>query len=184
MCETCSKKYKTKGGLKRHVKTHTQEQPGNVENDITLEQIHALIQETLKSLSFNKNYTENTRLFFTSMAANEINLQKLHNDISPLYMKLADTSNAENFLSMFYSYIVRNVSVYIQNIPPQVGSLLLKKVGDKIFHHYKTTTHNVTHILSSGDIPPISKDELGGIQYLSGYVVHNFLKKKLKGKKM
>ena len=90
---------------------------------------------------------------------------------------MVDTSNAEHFISMFYGYIVRNVTAYIPNNAPQVGKLLLKKVGNKIFHHYKKS---ITQI-KSGDIPnPISNDELGELQYLSGYVIRKFLKQSQK----
>ena len=60
-----------------------------------------------------------------------------------------------------------------------MGTLLLKKVGDKIFHHYKKL---VTQTSSGNVLIPISNDELGGLQYLSGYVVHKFLKKTRKQK--
>ena len=136
MCNTCSKEYKTKVGLTRHVNTHDQAPSSNVQ-ELTSDQLCVLIKDMQTSLSANKNYPENIRCHISNIAVNEINLSKLHGDITPLYNKLVDTSNAEHFISMFYGYIVRNATAYIPNIAPQVGKLLLKKVGDKIFHHYK-----------------------------------------------
>ena len=129
LCATLVRKnIKTKGGLTRHVNTHDQAPSSNVQ-ELTSDQLCVLIKDMQTSLSANKNYPENIRLHISNIAVNEPNLSKLHGDITPLYNKLVDTSNAEHFISMFYGKIVRNVTTYIPNIAPQVGKLLLK-VGE------------------------------------------------------
>ena len=64
--------------------------------------------------------------------------------------------------------------VYIPNIPFQVAALTMKKLGDKIFHHYRKSTTPVTPTNSP---TPITEDELEAVQYLSGYVVRKCSKK-------
>ena len=131
VCNTCSKEYKTKRGLTRHINTHHDQAPSPSNKEITLDQLSELMQDVQVSLGANKNYAENTRLVIRNIVIDEIGFTKLHGDIA-LYEKLDDTSNAEHFISMFYGYIIRNVTAYITSIAPQVGTLLLKKVGDNI----------------------------------------------------
>ena len=50
----------------------------------------------------------------------------------------------------------------------------MKKLGDKIFHHYRKSTTLVT---PTNTPTPITEDELEAVQYLSGYVVCKCSKK-------
>ena len=92
----------------------------------------------------------------------------------PHFMKNWKNSNPDDFLAMFYGNIVRNCMVYIPNIPFQVAALTMKKLSDKIFHHYRKSTTPVTPTNSP---TPITEDELEAVQYLPGYVVRKCSKK-------
>ena len=59
---------------------------------------------------------------------------------------------------------------------PNIAALTMKKLGDKIFHHYRKSTTPVTPT-NSPTPTPITEDELEAVQYLSGYVVCKCSKK-------
>ena len=55
VCDTCSKEYKTKGGMARHINTHHDQAPSPCNKEITLDQLSELMQDVQVSLGANKN---------------------------------------------------------------------------------------------------------------------------------
>ena len=90
-----------------------------------------------------------------------------------------------DFLSMVYGNIVRNWTSYVPNIPFQVAELLIKKLANNIFHHYRKSSnpvHPTIHPLwLTHQSTHITEDELEGVQYLEGYAVRKSSKKSPRG---
>ena len=169
-CSICSKKFKTQGGRSRHMISKHEE---NVIKGISLNELQSLLKHTQTDISQDLNYSIEVRNKISTIIT-EFEINRLHNVISPLSEKLEKNSNPDEFLAMFYGNIVRNCMVYIPNIPFQVAVLTMKKLGDKIFHHYRKSTTPVTPTNSP---TPITEDELEAVQYLSGYAVRKCSKK-------
>ena len=169
-CSICSKKSKTQGGRSRHMISKHEE---NVLKGISVNELQSLLKHTQTDISQDLNYLIEVRNKISTIIT-KFEINRLHNVISPLYEKLGKNSNPDDFLAMFYGNIVRNCMVYIPNIPFQVAALTMKKLGDKIFHHYRKSTTPVTPTNSP---TPITEDELEAVQYLSGYVVRKCSKK-------
>ena len=163
-CSICSKKFKTQGGRSRHMISKHEE---NVIKGISVNELQSLLKHTQTDISQDLNYSIEVRNKISTITT-EFEINRLHNVISPFYEKLENNSNPDDFLAMFYGNIVRNCMVYIPNIPLQVATLTMKKLGNEILHHYRKSTTPVTPTNSP---TPITEDELEAVQYLSGYVV-------------
>ena len=145
----------------------------NVIKGISVNELQSLLKHTQTDISQDLNYSIEVRNKISTIIT-DFEINRLHNVIFLLYEKMEKNSNPDDFLAMFYGNILRNCMVYIPNIPFQVAALTMKKLGDKIFHHYRKPTTSVTPTNSP---TPITEDELEAVQYLSDYVVRKCSKK-------
>ena len=97
--------------------------------------------------------------------------ETLLNAVQDIYKKLVRSSDGEKFYSTFYSQIVLTASTNFPNLEEPLCTLLATKLADKLFYYKKPQQ------LPSNKPSPVTEKEMGGLQYLSGYVVRKFLKK-------
>ena len=87
------------------------------------------------------------------------------------------TKDGDGFYSSFYSIIVLNASNYLPELGRPASTLLAQKLADKLFNHFKHPKE-----IAGVEVPPVTEKEIGGLQYLAGYVVKKMLKKICKEK--
>ena len=96
--------------------------------------------------------------------------------LNQIYNALLKTKDGDGFYSSFYSIVVLNASKYLPELERPTSTLLAQKLADKLFNHFKPKE------IPDVDIPPVTEKEMGGLQYLAGYVVKKMLKKAMLGK--
>lgn len=136
-------------------------------NLITLKE---LTLEAKLELSKNKCYPEYIR---QKIEVYDISIcDNLQKEISKIYSELQEKGNAEDYFSNFYSNIVQFADTYFLDLEKPLCTLLTTRLCDKIFHFFKRPAYFPVEAPT-----PITQKEMGGLQYLSGYVVRKFLKK-------
>ena len=180
--------YKTLGGLKNHIKSHGGEEPSSIyfcgECEKSLKTQGGLMHHKCKHvLISDKDFEEkmcdlieNTKKGNFSCYPDDIKsaIINYHDHSTPLF--LADTkiiveafmnrNDADTFYASYFSKIVINANFYFQLSGPEC-TLFAKTLGDKILCNFSKT--------NSGEpvesFKPISEREMGGLQYLAGYVL-------------
>ncbi|XP_065653296.1 uncharacterized protein LOC136080495 [Hydra vulgaris] len=131
-----------------------------------------IVKEVQNTLSYDTCYPEKMR-----QAIKDYNFEfndNLYNEVTKLTAEFRSSGNAEIFLSKFYSSIVLSAHNYILNLDKRLGALLVLQIGNHILSFCKKQ-QNTAH--EENITKPISAQELDGLQYLAGYVVHKFIKK-------
>ncbi|XP_065666850.1 uncharacterized protein LOC136087581 [Hydra vulgaris] len=175
-CITCGQIYKSKGGLKRH-KNSAHPLLINAPKEEKLDHLttimfSGIVKEVQNTLSYDTCYPEKMR-----QAIKDYNFEfsdNLYNEVTKLLAEFRSSGNAEIFLSKFYSSIVLSAHNYILNLDKRLGALLVLHIGNHILSFCKKQ-QNTAH--EENITKPISAQELDGLQYLAGYVVHKFIKK-------
>ena len=96
----------------------------------------------------------------------------MFNKVRETYDNLSNSNNAEKFYSSFYSTIVVKADMYLPNLPKPNCTLLATALAEKLYSYFKRSPKTV--IVKPKEI---TEKEIGGIQYLAGYVIRKFLKK-------
>jgi hypothetical protein len=111
---------------------------------------------------------------FANIIIEDVDIVSMHREISPIYNKLEETSDSDEFLARFMGRIARNSSKYGTNFSSPAAMLVMKKLAEKLLHFYRKSS--AEH--ESCEPPkPITTDCMDGIQYLAGYVVRKFFKR-------
>ncbi|XP_065646260.1 uncharacterized protein LOC136076757 [Hydra vulgaris] len=175
-CITCGQICKSKGGLKRHINSAHPlliNAPKEEKLDhLTTIMFSGIVKEVQNTLSYDTCYPEKMR-----QAIEDYNFEfndNLYNEVTKLTAEFRSSGNAEIFLSKFYSSIVLSAHNYILNLDKRLGALLVLHIGNHILSFCKKQ-QNTAH--EENITKPISAQELDGLQYLAGYVVHKFIKK-------
>ena len=66
---------------------------------------------------------------------------------------------------------------FLPELERPASTLLAQKLADKLFNHFKLPKE-----IADVEVPPVTDKEIGGLQYLAGYVVKKMLKKNMQGK--
>ena len=140
--------------------------------DITT--IKTLLMDTQKSLSENECFTTHLREEIANFTSNPS--EDLLQILNQIYNALLKTKDGDGFYSSFYSIVVLNASKYLPELERPASTLLAQKLADKLFNHFKPKE------IPDVEIPPVTEKEMGGLQYLAGYVVKKILKKTMLGK--
>jgi hypothetical protein len=131
-----------------------------------------IVKEVQNVLFCDNCYPEETRqtLKEYEFEYNDI----LYNEVSKLLTEFISSRNADIFLSKFYSSIVLYAHYYIFNLDKRLCALLALHIGNHILSFYKKQLNSP---YEESKEKPISAQELDGLQYLAGYVIHKFIKK-------
>ena len=130
--------------------------------------------DTQKSLSENECFTTHLREEIANFTSNPS--EDLLQILNQIYNALLKTKDGDGFYSSFYSIVVLNASKYLPELERRASTLLAQKLADKLFNHFKPKE------IPDVEIPPATEKEMGGLQYLAGYVVKKILKKTMLGK--
>ena len=101
-------------------------------------------------------------------------MQRKHilENVQAMFIELTNTGNAEHFYSEYYGRIILKSKEFFPSLEQPLCSLFAKRLGDKLFASARKPVQGPFEKPS-----PITAREMGGLQYLSGYVVHKLLKK-------
>lgn len=170
-CNECPKVYKTKGGLTRHIQNkHTHPVDDSLDHII----LGNIVSKAVKMLSEDFCLSQERRESFTFVYVDN-EMVPLLEEIQVMYSQLVVSNNAEQFFASFFSTCVINAAVYFKDLPARSSTMLATKVGEKIFNYFQKLSKNVDTTHSNPS--QITDREMDGLQYLSGYVVKNLLKK-------
>ena len=171
-CKECQKVYKTKGGLTRHIQNkHTDPVDDSLDHTI----LSNIISKSVKMLSEDLCLSQERRESFAFVYVDNEMIPLLVKEIQVMYSQLVVSNNAEQFFASFFSTCVINAAVYLKDLPARSSTMLATKVGENIFNYFQKLSKNVDTTPSNPS--QITDREIDGLQYLSGYVVKNLLKK-------
>ena len=189
-CETSFKTYKTKNGLIRHHNAkHVVTEINNIKptqygtstptdvmktavNTVSHDNLIELLKKILEDLSVDECFTTEPR-----DAMKKYNFRDTDNElllaIKKIYEKYIKRCDVDEYYSVFYSDIVISCSSYFKELRPQLCTLVVTRLADKVLHF----SHREPNLTKVSHINPISEKELNRLQYLAGYVVFKLLKK-------
>ena len=170
-CTHCKKKYMTKGGLTRHItKKHDDSVIAETADKIDVPDMLSLVKASQTDLHQNDCYPKALR---EEIFQHQFRLtDPLKDELIKCYAVLSENGDVEKFFSAFYGNVIQFAIVLVPDLKRPSSTLLLKKLGDKMLNSFKRPQQ-----LAQGRPEAISHKELGALQYLSGYVVHKFLKR-------
>ncbi len=166
-CDVCQKKYKTEGGLTKHLKA---KHPDNSQKDDAKKPLYTavikqLVNEAKKNISDDECYPTHVRNLARSYNF-EVADQALLTQLMKLYTSLCKNSDAEKFYSSYYQTIVMNAATYFKPLEMPVCTILATSLADKVLGYHNKPDEKPQLI------KPITSKELDGLQYLAGYVMH------------
>ena len=126
-CSSCSKYFKTTGGLLRHQR-HCSKSETRLESDTTQQ----VFQETISDVLADECYPDEIKIELKTFIPHENQITILFEEIKPIYERFCKISNAEQFLISFYSNIVKCPRKYIQ-LPPPIVCYYGNKILGKTF---------------------------------------------------
>ena len=164
------KPYKTKGGLQRHInKKHTERVEKLVLDNVVLMD---LLNKAAEMVSKDECWSLSTRNCVSNCSY--IVDGKLFDKVFSICETFHDSDDPEKFFELFFSEITAKANDFFPGLPLAPATTVMMQLGETVFSYLKFGDTS-----TSGDTvtTPISKCEIDALQYLSGYVVHKFLKK-------
>lgn len=130
-----------------------------------------MVLEIISDLSENLCYPEELRDKIKIYSIDNLSAA-LFPVLEKLFHKLELKGDAERFLKDFYPSVVLKSDLYFREIRKPSSTLISKKLGDKLLALYRKPP-------AGPSLQPlaVSEREMGGLQYISGYVVGKILKK-------
>jgi len=129
----------------------------------------------------NKIYPKSVRDELGSYTLNTSNTTTEFYEIENIYKRLIKSGNAEKFYSSFYSRIVLNAASTFDGLSRNAATLLSTKIADSMLAHSKEKVH--VHV-ADNVIPDLqtklSDEEIAGLQYIGGYVLHKLYNRQIK----
>ena len=164
-CSSCSKYFKTTGGLRRHQR-HCSKSETQLEKDTTQQ----IFQETISDITADDCYPDEIKIELKTFVPHENRITILFEEVKPIYEKFCKSSNAEQFFMSFYSNIVKCSEKYIQ-LPHPLCITVATRFGEELLARFRRRKQNEVVFNDSTNIKEITEREMGGLQYLAGYVV-------------
>ena len=172
VCEVCGKKYKTKGGLKRHTSAkHSQNLGGEQQRELTPTILADLVNGSLLKVKNTKVYQclkkELNLYTFEQLEEGTEEFSKL----KTIYEGFVKNGNAEKFYGKYYATVPLNSTTFFKGLSRNAATLLSSKVADCMLAYCKK--ENSTSEKNKEPSVALSEREKAGLQYVGGYVLHN-----------
>ena len=127
-CSSCSKYFKTTGGLRHHLRqSETQ-----LEKDTTQQ----IFQETISDVLTDECYPDEIKIELKAFTPHGNQITILFKEIKPIYEKFCKSSNAEQFFMSLNSNIVKCSEKYIQ-LPHPLCVTVATRFGEKLLAHFR-----------------------------------------------
>ena len=185
MCDTCNKVCKSKGGLTRHKKVHgpandPDQNEEKTQNSLTQECVVTFLKEEKYKAEENSCYSKDLCEKLKECSLNEERIWLLGLDLwrafKKPYDKLLRNNDAEKFYSYCYSQIVYKSQEYLPDYPEDMSTIILSKMTDKLLLKSKKKEEDSQQPSETESIN-LSDNEIHGLCYISGYIMHKLHKK-------
>ena len=168
------KTFKNTKTLNRHCAKFHFEEPG--ENEKRIRVIFDAISNIIKNIGNDLCIDDDTRRRISEYDVSNLS-RSLENEVNKIYKQLIKTGDADEFYSTYYASIAQNAGLYFPNLSHPSCITFAIKLADKLL---ASTNEN--------PIPPVDREtfdteeelsamEIGGLQYLAGYIVKNLIGK-------
>lgn len=186
ICDLCKKTYKSKGGLKRHTSLKHQEDSARQDEEksetFTAEILANMVDEVKLKLADNKVFPKGLRDELRSYVFVKLGEQTLEFcELRKTYEGLVKNGDAEKFYTKFYSAVPLNAMKYFEGLSRNAATLLSTKVADRMLSYSKEKAATSTPNLEATNVP-LLEQEMAGLQYLGGYVLHKLHNKHVNSK--
>ena len=92
-----------------------------------------------------------------------------------IFRKLCENSNPEQFFTSFYAKVVKGADKLIQFCHHRLCVLVATRLAEKLLVFSKNSlSQNLDNVWK---VTEVTEREMGGLQYLAGYVIANLIKK-------
>ena len=130
-CSSCSKYFKTTGGLRRH-----QRRCWKSEAQLKEDTTQQIFQETISDVLADECYPDEIKIELKTFIPHENQITILFEEIKPIYEKFCKSSNAEQFFMSFNSNIVKCSEKYIQ-LPHPLCVTVATRFREKLLTHFR-----------------------------------------------
>ena len=173
----CNKKYKTKQGYERHVRSkHSTDDDNETNEDVKRKHFNKTIMESIikkscEKLKDDKCLTSEVRNLFENMEINLNQIDNIFNDMVPI------VKNYEDKVDIYFETCFNwqcNHNYFTDLIGKRNNSLLQSEIANQVLHYLSSKEEND---LQSTAKKEITEKEMYGLQYLAGYVFHTLYRK-------
>lgn len=163
----CTKTYKTKGGLDRHVKA---KHPENDEPIIHISKIEELVKKTQLKISNDMGYPQEIRdEILKDIQINQRDL--LLEKVTCCCSEWKEKGDPDEFFSFFFDLIICEASQFFP-LDYHLAGLLAVKLRDVMFSFLSNQNETDDYTSCNG----MTSEEMDGLQYLAGYVIQKLIK--------
>ena len=172
----------SKGGFTRHTNSAHPTTKNVKINSVEKAQLDMtiflkLLEEVQATLAVNDCYPQEKCKIIKEYKLEFVQLDQLYKTVLHLYEEINKTNDPDMFLSKFYASIMLYSNTFFLNLEKELSALIVMNLAKKVLHFYKNPQNTS---VEEDQIKSISTEELDGLQYLAGYVIHKFMKKKQK----
>ena len=100
----------------------------------------------------------------------------LNNEVSKIFRQLKKTGNPDEFYSDYYASIAMNAGLYFPKLPMPACTTFAIKLADKLLAAVNGATAVTKEQFERMDLN-LTEREVGGLQYLCGYIIKNLMGK-------
>ena len=175
-CQHCRKTFKNNTTLNRHCAKYHIDEPEEMEK--RRREILSAISACITDINTDLCLDEDTRQRISNYKMENLEKTSLINELSKMYKKLKKDGDAGEFYSSFYASVTLNSTLYFPNLPHPSCATLAIKLADKLLAcTQEQPIADASNGASEENIKELSPMELGGLQYLAGYVIKNLIAK-------
>ena len=169
------KTFKNTNTLSRHCAKYHLEEP--IEKQKRVRIISDAISNIIKNIETDLCIDDDTRRQISQYDINNLGIS-LTNELNKIFKQLTKNGDADEFYSSYYASITLNAALYFPNRPHPSCATFAIKLADKLL----ASTHDqpipaVEEGETGMEPEELSEMELGGLQYLAGYVIKNLIGK-------
>ena len=177
-CTYCSKTFKSITTLERHhAKFHAEEKEENEKRRLL---IWSVIVDCIGGIESDLCLDDATRNQISNYTVEDVP-KSYFDEVSRIFRTLKRNGDAGKFYEDYFASITQNAVLYFPNLPFPGCVTLAMKISDKLLAKSQPELESSSNVQLESE--NLTEMELGGLQYLAGYVIKNLIKKAKKWNK-
>ena len=173
-CPECTKTYKTTGGLQRHIKTkHSKIKALDDTVLLDKKELEELLVESVVKVKAEGCWPDeviSTLSLFNCVVSDELVVK-----VNGVVSKFLVLNDPDIYFEEFYGSITIDSTDHLIGLPLDAANILMIQFGELVMAYLKR--RHTAPPCDATNPPQIMDCEVDALQYISGYVIHKFLKK-------
>ena len=172
-CLHCKKTFKNNTTLGRHCSRFHLEEPS--EREERIQTVNNAILTVINDIPKDLCIDDDTRKKISSYDVANLGTS-LVNEVSKIFKELKKSGDPDEFYSSYYASIAMNAGLYFPNLQQPACTTFAMKLADKLLASVNDGRTDTSEEFEEVDLN-LTDMELGGLQYLCGYIIKNLTRK-------